>query len=218
MSRIHLSAAVLLAATGLSTVASAQLPVTGTVSGEIRDVQKRPIPNATVLLVDAGTGTLSSPDGKYTLLTAPGQVKLLVQARGYKPFMLTGLRVIANTTVQQDFTLADSLPGRIATVMREQFTVDQVDDPVAYVGGPSPKYPDSLKAAKVSGSVTMRFVVGTDGRAESSSVQVLNSTNRAFEDPAIEAIKGSTFRPARIKDTPVRQLVEQVVRFTPASQ
>ena len=41
-----------------------------------------------------------------------------------------------------------------------------------------------------------------------------NSTNKAFETPAIEAIKKSNFKPAKIKGTAVRQLVEQVVRFT----
>jgi protein TonB len=95
----------------------------------------------------------------------------------------------------------------------EQFTVDQVDDPVQYLSGPEPKYPTGLKAAGVEGRVTLRFVVGTDGKVEPNTVQVLSSTNKAFEEPAITAIKASIFKPAKIRGQPVRQLVEQAVAF-----
>lgn len=96
----------------------------------------------------------------------------------------------------------------------EQFTVDQVDDPVQYLDGPKPNYPGVLKSAGVEGRVNLRFIVGTDGRVEANTIQVLSSTNKAFEEPAIQAIKGSRFKPAKIRGQPVRQLVDQAVAFT----
>jgi TonB family protein len=57
-------------------------------------------------------------------------------------------------------------------------------------------------------------VIGADGKVERSSVVVVNSTNKAFDEPAIEAIMACTNKPAKIRGSPVRQLVEQVVRFT----
>jgi TonB family protein len=66
----------------------------------------------------------------------------------------------------------------------------------------------------VTGSVTLRYVVGTDGRAEGGSIKVISSTNKAFEEPAVETIGKCTYKAAKIKGTAVRQLVEQNVKFT----
>lgn len=104
--------------------------------------------------------------------------------------------------------------GPVDIASGESFTVDQVDDPVQYLDGPMPVYPPVLKSAGVEGRVSLRFVVGIDGRPEVGTIQVLSSTNKAFESPAIEAIKKSRFKPAKIRGAPVRQLVDQAVRFS----
>lgn len=103
--------------------------------------------------------------------------------------------------------------GPVDIVSGESFTVDQVDDPVQYLDGGVPVYPPVLKSAGVEGKVSLRFVVGTDGRPEAATIQVLSSTNKAFEAPAIEAIKKARFKPAKIRGQPVRQLVDQAVSF-----
>lgn len=99
-------------------------------------------------------------------------------------------------------------------VTGETFTVDQVDDPVDYLSGPLPRYPPVLKAAGVEGRVVLTFVVSTEGRVEAGSIKVMSSTNKAFEEPAIEAIRKSVFKPARMRGQAVRQLVQQAVAFT----
>ena len=66
----------------------------------------------------------------------------------------------------------------------------------------------------MEGWVQLRYIVGMDGHAEPGSIRSLQSSNTAFESPAIEAIAHANFRPARLKGRVVRQLVEQVVRFT----
>ena len=112
--------------------------------------------------------------------------------------------------------IANGLVGgaKVEIVSGESFTADQVDDPVQYLDGPPAVYPPVLKSAGIEGRVSLRFVVGTDGRPEAGSIQVLSSTNKAFELPAIEVIKKSRFKPAKIRGTPVRQLVDQAVRFS----
>ncbi len=217
MSRVRVFTIVLLLASSLTGVAPAQSTAMATVTGHVRNRRNQPIAGATVMLVDTRTGTLTAGDGQYTLISTPGTVSLLVTARGYQPFQVRGLRLVANVSVEQDWQLADSVrqilpyPGFGTD---PKYTVDQVDDPVRYLSGPPPKYPDALKAAKVEGRVTLRYVVGIDGRVEATSLQVLNSTRKEFEEPALEAIRNSIFRPAKLKGTPVRQMVEQVVRFT----
>ncbi len=86
--------------------------------------------------------------------------------------------------------------------------------PATYVSGPLPVYPPALRIAGVEGRVTLRFIVDTTGRVEDSTMQVVSSTNKQFEIPAIIAIRASTFKPATIRGTSVRQMVEQVVHFT----
>ena len=104
----------------------------------------------------------------------------------------------------------DATPG----TARIPLTDTQVDDPVEPVQCPEPRYPPALKTVGVNGSVTLRYVVGVDGRAEPGSIKVVSSTNTAFEASAIETVGQCVYRPARFKGTVVRQLVEQNVKFT----
>lgn len=94
------------------------------------------------------------------------------------------------------------------------YTNDQVDAAVEQSKCPSPKYPATLRTVGVQGNASLRYVVGPDGAVERNSVTVVSSTNRAFEQPAIDAIMGCTYKPAKVRGTPVRQLVEQNIQFT----
>ena len=132
----RIAAIALLLSASLVGGAPAQAPLTATVSGHVRDSRNQPVAGASVMRVDTRTGTLTNRDGEYTLISTPGTISLLVTARGLKPNRLTGLRLIANTTVTQEFKLADSArkvlpyPG---FGNRPGYTVDQVDDPVQYL-------------------------------------------------------------------------------------
>jgi periplasmic protein TonB len=95
----------------------------------------------------------------------------------------------------------------------ETFLEAEVDDPVQPINQPRPKYPPVLQQAGIAGSVDVQYVVGIDGKAEAKGFQILRSTNKAFEEPAREAIMAATFKPAKIKGQPVRQLVQQRISF-----
>jgi protein TonB len=93
------------------------------------------------------------------------------------------------------------------------YSVTDVDDPAQRIGGPAPEYPEIMRTVGIDGVVRLRFVVGIDGRAEVGSITVVSSTNKSFDRNAIDAIRKSTFKPAKIQGRPVRQLVEQNIRF-----
>jgi protein TonB len=93
-------------------------------------------------------------------------------------------------------------------------TQAMADDPAEYLDGPTPVYPPALRQVGVSGVVTLRYVVGIDGRVEPATIAVVDSSNTSFNAAAIRAILDAHFRPARLHGKTVRQLVEQVVRFT----
>jgi protein TonB len=101
-----------------------------------------------------------------------------------------------------------------AIVTSESYTVEQVDDPAAAIGGPAPVYPEVMKSVGIEGVVRLRFVVGTNGRVEANTIQVVSSSNKAFEAAAVDGIKKIIFKPARMRGQAVRQLVEQNIRFS----
>jgi len=109
---------------------------------------------------------------------------------------------------QPEFDDSTSGDPRMVVTMRD------VDEPAQYLDGPSPVYPAALRQVGVEGWVQLRYIVGVDGHAEPGSVRSLASSNVAFEAPAIDAVAHANFRPARLNGHVVRQLVEQVVRFT----
>ena len=63
------------------------------------------------------------------------------------------------------------------------------------------------------GSVAARYVVDTTGFADTSSFQVMKSTNREFIAAVREALPYMRFQPAKIGQLKVRQLVEQQFSF-----
>ena len=101
-----------------------------------------------------------------------------------------------------------------AKASTETFNEDQVEKVVQRLpGAPSPRYPDSMKGAGITGEVQMRYIVGTNGRVESGSIEVISSPNKAFSDAVRTALLGTRFRPAEVGGRPVRQLVEQSFSF-----
>jgi TonB family protein len=56
-----------------------------------------------------------------------------------------------------------------------------------------PAYPEKARRARVEGEVEVCFKVNREGKT--SRVAVRRSTNRAFEKPARDAVRASTYRP-----------------------
>lgn len=111
--------------------------------------------------------------------------------------------------------IAAGVIGGTGPVLQEEtYLQEQVDDPVRPISQPQPRYPPVLQQAGITGRVEMQFVVDTTGHAEPGSFKILRSSNKAFEEPAREAIMKSVFRPARIRGQAVRQLVQQAMAFS----
>lgn len=77
-------------------------------------------------------------------------------------------------------------------------------------------YPPLLRDAGVTGTVQVRFRVLEDGRVDSESIQITNSTHEQFNDPTIRAVRSMRFRPAKVNGRPVKVWVEQPIQWTVA--
>lgn len=89
----------------------------------------------------------------------------------------------------------------------------EVDEAVTAVFIPAPHYPPALRAAAIEGEVVVVYVVDTTGRVEPASWQVIRASHDGFRESAREAIQAGRFTPARARGRPVRQMVQQIVRF-----
>lgn len=90
----------------------------------------------------------------------------------------------------------------------------QVEKPVmGRPDNPRPRYPESLRAAHVEGSVLARFVVDSSGRVEPGSIVLGDATHALFAEAVRDALLRSRFVPAEVGGRHVRQLVEQRFLF-----
>lgn len=88
-----------------------------------------------------------------------------------------------------------------------------VDVPVRALGDRAPAYPEMLRTAGIAGTVRVQFVVDTTGRAEPSSIRVLESTHALFTQSVLASLRGARFTPGEVAGRRVRTLVERSFRF-----
>jgi len=95
------------------------------------------------------------------------------------------------------------------------YTAEQVDRPVV-VDSQVPVeayYPDSLKQSKLSGVAVVEFVVDTEGRVETETINVVLASHPGFARAAREAVFSARFIPALLRGRAVRQIVQLPIQF-----
>ena len=93
------------------------------------------------------------------------------------------------------------------------FDVLGVDEPPERIAGPLPRFPEVLRQAGVEGRVVLQFVIDTTGLVDAATIEVLETTHRAFVAPAVVVVTRSVFRPGRIRGRAVRVLVRLPIGF-----
>lgn len=74
-------------------------------------------------------------------------------------------------------------------------------------------YPDALRRAGIGGVVQLQFVVGTSGKVEASSVEVIESPAAALSAAAKRAVARVEFKPGMHHGVAVRSRVLLPVEF-----
>jgi TonB family protein len=94
------------------------------------------------------------------------------------------------------------------------FTIAEVDSAVAVdPASAAPVYPPSLLKMGIEGSVMVRYVVDSFGRADLATLKIVRATRIEFAVAVREALPGMRFTPARMGEKAVPQLVEQPFNF-----
>ena len=111
-----------------------------------------------------------------------------------------------------DVSANKSGPTPVSEPMREF----QVETPVTakLTSAAAPRYPDSLREAKIEGSVLAQFVVNRDGTPDVGTFKVLKSDHDLFTQAVKKSLPNMQFTPALVGGKPVRQLVEMPFTFS----
>lgn len=81
------------------------------------------------------------------------------------------------------------------------------------LGKPDPRYPPDLRAGGIEGDVVVELVVTAEGEVGAGTLRVLESSDRGFDEAALEAVGRLRFTPATQGSTPVAVRIRIPVRF-----
>lgn len=140
-------------------------------------------------------------------LVTPTEVPITIPEPGVEPW------VPASELPVGDPTPATGTPGSVGSPEPAStgtaLGAADVQHPAALrANSPLPRYPDVLRTQRMEGRAIARFVVGTDGRVEPSTLTFVESTHPAFEASVRAALPRLRFTPGRVERRAVRQWVE----------
>jgi len=114
--------------------------------------------------------------------------------------------------VKGSVTIPVTKPGAtLGKGMKDLFDVANLDQPPVLRVPVNPNYPFEMRRAGISGQVTVEFIVDSNGNVV--AVQVVNSSQREFELPAVQAVQKWKFKPGRKGGRAVNTRVQQVITF-----
>jgi len=85
-------------------------------------------------------------------------------------------------------------------------------EPVQVTKRVAPLYPPIAKARRLSGTVTVQFVVSKEGKA--TNLQFVSGLP-VFRDAAFDAVKQWQFKPAKLNGQIIEQTQQVEMKFTP---
>ena len=92
-----------------------------------------------------------------------------------------------------------------------EFQVERAASPQP--GNVAPRYPDSLRVARVEGEVLAQFVVDTLGRPDMATFKVIKSTHDLFTNTVKASLPNMLFYPAEVGGRKVKQLIQMPFEF-----
>ena len=142
-------------------------------------------------------------------LGQPGTYHLVFMRAHAEAVITPGIVVDTTPYLEREFRI----PGDSATRDTVYRADDIVQAAVMHDGGPTVAYPERQAREGVRGRVRLLFVVDESGRVDARTILVVGSTGDAFTKSVREVIKVSRWKPARVNDRAVAQLVDWVVDF-----
>ncbi|MDP2138312.1 MAG: TonB family protein [Candidatus Didemnitutus sp.] len=169
---------------------------------EMPDIEPDPEDSVEELVDDAPMNQLAPP----SLVDVPS-VSVTAFTQPLQPPPPPGLTAAAGS-----ITIPVIKPGtKLGQGMKDLFDVANLDQPPVLRVPVQPNYPFEMRRAGISGEVLVEYIVDSNGRV--NQAQVVRSTQREFEQPAMQAVLKWQFRPGRKGGRSVNTRVQQIITF-----
>lgn len=109
------------------------------------------------------------------------------------------------------FGPGDGTDGPASGIPRNIVDHSRLDRVPRAVVQSSPRYPELLRRDRIGGSVTVEFVVGTDGRV--LQAEAVKWSHREFVEPAVRAVREWRFEPGKQGGRKVRFRMAVPIEF-----
>lgn len=177
----------------------------------------KPQPKRAAPLPPAPKAEIAPPKG-FKVLQAPVVI----------PVSIPKIDLSAKVTDADDFSGKGAAGGTSKGVVGSEGTKDgaaggidknrsyaefEVERQVSAISGTKVEYPESMRSSGVQGQVLAQFVVNANGRVDTGTFKVLESSNPTFTQAVKSALSKMRFRPAQIGSTSVAQVVQQAFVF-----
>jgi len=160
----------------------------------------------------AAVAPLGPPPPGFSTLEIPATVLTEIPPPSGAPFDPTSFSGVGVAS-SSPWGRAPRAAVRAAPVAETVYAVEVVEELPVRLSGAAPDYPPLLKSARITGEVVVEFVIDTAGRVEPGSPRILRSSHQLFEAPALRAVAGWLFRPARLGGNKVRVRAHQPLNF-----
>ena len=184
-------------------------------SGRVLDSNGVEIQNATLLVfsptANARSVTTSDDRGRFEFNLPPGDWMLDVYASGFSRLNLDNVKLEARKDLTQDIRLTTGATTLASAEPPLRVSPNLLNGSVLF--RPTLKYPEEAKARRVSGTVTIEAIIGTDG-----TVFPLHMLNRNI-DPllgraAVEYVVQHRYDPYTANGRPVQVITVFTINFT----
>ena len=95
--------------------------------------------------------------------------------------------------------------------MLDAFSMSDLENRPELIASVTPVYPADMRKAKIEGTVTLIFILNTEGRVEDPRVE--RSSRPEFERSALDALRKWKFKPGMKDGQPVRTYMKLPMRF-----
>ena len=161
-----------------------------------------------------------APPKGFKVLEAPinipteiPKIDLSAKVTNEADFTGKGARGGSSTGVEGSSGTKEGATGGTSVDTDRSYAEFEVERAVSPISGTTVEYPESKRSSGETGQVLAQFVVNENGRVETSTFKVLESSDPAFTAAVKSALSRMRFRPAQIGKTNVSQVVQQAFVF-----
>ena len=184
-------------------------------------VEKKSPPKAPKVnpLPPAPKAEIAPPKG-FKVLEAPvvvpteiPKIDLSAKITNEADFTGKGVKGGSSTGIEGSEGTKEGAPAGVTVDTDKTYAEFEVERAVTPISGTNVEYPESMRATGEEGQVLAQFVVNENGRVDTGTFKVLESSSPQFTAAVKSSLSRMRFRPAQIGKTNVSQVVQQAFVF-----